>query len=119
MSNQIDIERMEAAHHLLLDWALWQEHYRVHTGYPRRSCGFESFGQVVTHETSAVHQDDAKKERCEIVDRCIDDLPIPAQRAAIHRRYLSAVYRMRDYEHFLADAMAALVVAFRRKGILW
>ena len=39
--------------------------------------------------------------------------------AAIHRRYLSAVYRIRDYAQMLDDAHEALLVAFRRKGVLW
>lgn len=119
MSNQGDIARANALHGILLDWAAWQRGYRVKTGYARRSWGVESGGQVVTHDSSDEQQDDAEKLRCEIVDRCIDDLEVPAQRAAVHRCYLSAVYRMRDYQQSLADALAALAVAFRRKGILW
>ena len=69
-------------------------------------------GQVVTEESSDEQQEEAKWQRCAIVDRCIDDLPVPAQRAAIHRRYLSSVYQMRDYPASLAAAMALLLVAF-------
>ncbi len=110
---------VDAVHNLLVDWAKWQQGYRVNTGYPRRSCGMRAVGQVVTADSSDEQQDDAEKIRCEIVDRCIDDLPVAAHKAAVHRRYLSAVYRMRDYERSLADALTALASAFRRKGILW
>ncbi|HNK51737.1 MAG TPA: hypothetical protein PKX75_22255 [Nitrospira sp.] len=108
----------ESVHFLLIEWAEWQRRYEVYTGYPRRSCGMDAGGQVVTEESSDEQQEEAKWQRCAIVDRCIDDLPVPAQRAAIHRRYLSSVYQMRDYPASLAAAMALLLVAFRRKGIL-
>ena len=108
-----------AVHAILLDWADWQRRYRVFVGYPRRSCGVDAGGQVVTPDTSDEQQDDAMQERCRIADGCIDDLHVPAQRAAIHRRYLHAVYRMRDYEASLADALDTLAVSFRRKGIMF
>lgn len=102
---------------LLLDWAEWQRAYWPAIGYPPRSIGM-SGDCVVTENSSDEQQDDAKKIRCRIVDQCIDDLQEPSQRAAIHRRYLSAVYRLRDYEHSLLTAHEALAVAFKRKGIL-
>ena len=63
--------------------AEWQRRYEVYTGYPRRSCGMDAGGQVVTEESSDEQQEEAKWQRCAIVDRCIDDLPVPAQRAAV------------------------------------
>lgn len=99
---------------LLEQWAEWQRGYRMRIGFPTRSSamrssGLRSFGEMC---------DEAQAYRCRVVDACIDDLSVPAQRAAIHRRYLSSVYRMRDYEHVLAEAHIELLTAFRRKGII-
>jgi hypothetical protein len=99
---------------LLEQWAEWQRGYRVRIGFPTRSCAMQSGGLGSFDEMC----DEAQSYRCRAVDACIDDLSVPAQRAAIHRRYLSAVYRMRDYENALADAHVQLARAFRRKGII-
>ena len=104
---------------MLKEWADWSRGYRMRIGYPERSIGFEPGGGVVTRDTSDEQADDAQNQRCDIIDRCVDDLRDPAQRAAIHHCYLHAVFRMRDYDVALLDAHAALDVAFRRKGILW
>ena len=104
---------------ILVEWANWSKAYRMPLGYPSRSAVFETGGGVVTKETSEHQYDDVAADRCRIVDRCIDDLPVKAQIAAIHRCYLSAVYRLRDYEQTLLDAHEALETAFRRKGVLW
>lgn len=119
MMDNSQAERRVRAVRLLEAWAEWQRHYRINTGFPRRSCGIQCFGQVVTDDSSDEQQSEAERMRCEVVDQCIDDLPVPAQRAAIHHRYLNAVYRMRDYEIALDDALSSLVNAFIRKGILW
>lgn len=112
-------QQAEAIHGMLVEWANWSRGYRMRIGYPQKSPGFDPGGGAVTAESSGHQYDDVLADRCTIVDRCIDDLPTQAQRAAIHRRYLSAVYRMRDYELALAGAMEALLVAFSRKGVLW
>ena len=62
--------------------------------------------------------DPADAQRNQGVDSCVDDLPTD-QRAAIYRRYLSAVFRMRDYETAIVLAHEALEVALRRKGMMW
>lgn len=99
---------------LLEQWADWQRSYRVRIGFPPRSCGMRSDGLGSFDEMC----DEAQEYRCRAVDACIDSLSVPAQRAAIHRRYLSSVYRMRDYEYSLAAAHRELAWAFRRKGII-
>ncbi len=104
---------------MLKEWADWSRGYRMRIGYPERSIGFEPGGGVVTRDTSDEQADDAQNQRCDIIDRCVDDLRDPAQRAAIHHCYLQSVFRMSDYDTSLLDAHAALDVAFRRKGILW
>jgi len=104
---------------MLTEWADWQRGYRMRIGWPESSAGFQAGGGLVTRDTSDEQADMAQLRRCDIIDKCIDDLPDPTQRAAIHHRYLHAVYRMRDYDGELAAAHAALDVAFRKKGILW
>lgn len=110
--------RADAVIGLLTDWASWQQGYRVRLGYPPKSCGF-SGGRSVTDDTASDDNAAADQTRNEIVDRCIDDLGIPAHKAAIHHRYLHAVYRMRDYGQALAEAHEQLAQQFRVKGVLW
>ena len=113
------LTRAQKVADMLKEWADWQRGYRLRIWYPDRSPAFATGGGVVTLDTSDEQADDAAHHRCEIIDRCVDDLREPAQRAAIHHRYLHAVFRMRDYDVALLDAHAALDIAFRRKGILW
>jgi hypothetical protein len=113
------LARTQKVVNMLKEWADWSRGYRMRIGYPERSPGFAIGGGVVTRDTSDEQADDAANQRCDIIDRCVDDLREPAQRAAIHHCYLQAVFRMRDYDTSLLDAHAALDIAFRRKGILW
>ena len=103
---------------ILEDWARWQQAYSVFLGAPRRSLGFDLGGSAVTAESGEQNKEVADRERCKIVDACVDSLKVPAQKAAIHRRYLCSVYRMRDYEQMLCAAHEALLVAFLDKRLL-
>ena len=103
---------------ILEDWARWQQAYSVFLGAPRRSLGFDLGGSAVTAESGEQNREVADRERCKIVDACVDSLEVPAQKAAIHRRYLCSVYRMRDYEQMLCAAHEALLVAFLDKRLL-
>ena len=103
---------------ILEDWARWQQAYSVFLGAPRRSLGFDLGGSAVTAESGEQNREVADRERCKIVDACADSLKVPAQKAAIHRRYLCSVYRMRDYEQMLCAAHEALLVAFLDKRLL-
>ena len=103
---------------ILEDWARWQQAYSVFLGAPRRSLGFDLGGSAVTAESGEQNREVADRERCKIVDACVDSLKVPAQKAAIHRRYLCSVYRMRDYEQTLCAAHEALLVAFLDKRLL-
>lgn len=103
---------------LLNAWALWARHDDPKIGYPRKSCGVQSGPQVVTVDSSDEQQDEAEAVRCAIVDQCIDDLEVPAHRAAINRCYVSATYRMRDYGLMLYEAHTELQKAFVAKGIM-
>ena len=103
---------------ILEDWARWQQAYSVFLGAPRRSLGFDLGGSAVTAESGEQNREVADRERCKTVDACVDSLKVPAQKAAIHRRYLCSVYRMRDYEQMLCAAHEALLVAFLDKRLL-
>jgi hypothetical protein len=111
-------DRVDKVVSILEDWARWQQAYSVFLGAPRRSLGFDLGGSAVTAESGEQNKEADDRERCRIVDACIDSLKVPAQRAAIHRRYLSAVYRMRDYDQALCAAHEALLVAFLDKRLL-
>ncbi len=113
------LQRMGKVVEILKEWADWSKGSRMKIGYPQSSAGFDQSGGVVTADTSDERADSLQYWRCNIVDRCIDDLPDPAQRAAIHHRYLNAVYRMRDYEGALIRAHEALSVALPKKSVLW
>ncbi len=113
------LQRMGKVVDILKEWAQWSKGYRLKIGYPQKSAGFDPSGGVVTADTSDEQAEDSQAWRCNIVDRCIDDLDEPAQRAAIHHCYLHAVYRMRDYEGSLLRAHEELLVALPRKGVLW
>jgi hypothetical protein len=104
---------------ILEDWARWQQAYSVFLGAPRRFAwvrpwrvgGYCGVGRAEPGSGTT-------GSGAGVVDACVDSLEAPAQRAAIHRRYLSAVYRMRDYEQALCAAHEALLVAFLDKRLL-
>ena len=114
--NAPDLAKMEAVIGHLSDWADWLKGYRVRLGYSPKSAGFQS-GGVVSEESSDDYSG-IDQTRYEMIDACVDDLSC-IHRAAIHRRYLSSVYRMRDYEQMLLEAHEILLSAFRKKGVIW
>ena len=114
---QNDLPKNEAVISILLDWADWQERYKIKTGMPRATIGLRS-GGTVNEDSSASAYESMIAARCKTVDKCIDELP-PNQNAAIHHKYLHAVYRMRDFEKALADAHDALAIAFRRRNVVF
>jgi len=101
---------------LLEDWAQWQQSYRPKLGYPSKSLtcysessqDFEGLCDAVDSATFGA------------VDACVQDL-VPAQRAAVMRRYgIAAVFRFpRDnYESCLVLAHERLLVELPRKGVV-
>ena len=113
---QNDLKTLEALVALLEDWADWQRSYKPRLGYPSRSLTcysessqtFEDMCETVDNQTFAT------------VDACVQDL-MPAQRAAVMRRYgIAAVFRFpRDnYEQCLLMAHEALMRTLPRKGII-
>jgi hypothetical protein len=68
---------------ILEDWARWQRAYSVFLGAPRRSLGFDLGGSAVTAESGEQNREVDDRDRCRVVDACIDSLKVPAQKAAI------------------------------------
>lgn len=116
MKRDDHIKQIESLVALLTGWAQWQRAYAPRLGYPSRSLtcysegsqDFESLCDAVDSQTFAS------------VDACVQDL-MPAQRAAVMRRYgIAAVFRFpRDnYEQCLMLAYEVLIKALPRKGII-
>lgn len=110
------VKHMESLRNILEGWADWQRTYNLRLGYPSKSLtcysegsqDFESLCDAVDSQTFAT------------VDACVQDL-VPAQRAAVMRRYgIAAVFRFpRDnYESCLMLAHEALTKALPRKGVM-
>lgn len=116
MKRDDHIKQIESLVALLTEWAQWQRAYSPRLGYPSRSLtcysegsqDFESLCDAVDNQTFAS------------VDACVQDL-MPAQRAAVMRRYgIAAVFRFpRDnYERCLMLAHDVLIKALPRKGVM-
>lgn len=113
---QNDLKTLESLVALLTEWADWQRAYAPRLGYPSSSLTcysessqtFEDMCDTVDNQTFAT------------VDTCVQDL-VPAQRAAVMRRYgIAAVFRFpRDnYEQCLLMAHESLMVSLPRKGVM-
>jgi hypothetical protein len=102
----------------LEDWAAWSRHSFPHLGYPRHMSGLMD-GGAVTPDSADLQQSEACRQRCMIVDACVDDLP-PDARRAVCSRFLRSRYIGRiPKEIALEEALVMLEIAFRRKAILW
>lgn len=109
-----DYQRM---HVLLEDWALWSERYHVNLGAQTHSVGFASGGSVRTIDDLC---DSVDSQQMEVVDAAVYSLP-PIYQAAICKSFgLASVWRFpgEDYEATLEAGLSALLVLFRKKGVL-
>jgi hypothetical protein len=110
------LKRMERLRVILEDWATWQRTYRPRLGYPSRSLTCYSEGST-DFEGMCKEADSATYAA---VDACVQDL-VPAQRAAVMRRYgIAAVFRFpRDnYGACLLAAHERLMVELPKKGVI-
>ena len=110
------LKRMERLRVILEDWATWQRTYRPRLGYPSRSLTCYSEGST-DFEGMCEEADSATYAA---VDACVQDL-VPAQRAAVMRRYgIAAVFRFPhdNYEQCLLMAHEVLIKALQRKGVM-
>ena len=107
--------RADSVVSILTEWAEWMQRDDSGGGYPARSAGFGQCVSVGTFEDMCDHADAL---RVQVVDSCVSDLP-PNQNAAIYRRYLAAVFRMRDYEGSLMAAHETLERMLKNKGMVW
>lgn len=116
MKRDDHIKQIESLVALLTDWAQWQRAYSPRLGYPSRSLTCYSEGSQDFESLC----DAVDSQMFASVDACVQDL-MPAQRAAVMRRYgIAAVFRFpRDnYEPCLMLAHEALIKALPRKGVM-
>lgn len=110
-------QKLEALVAMLTEWANWQGQYRMRLGYPSRSIsGYSSRSDGSRSDDLYEAVDNATFEA---IDTAIDDL-LPAQRAAVQRRYgVAAVFRFpRDnYAEQLDLAHETLMRLLPRKGV--
>jgi hypothetical protein len=101
---------------VLQKWAEWHRTQDlVDVGYPKTAAGFFSNG-LKTWDDLCSSTDNATMAT---IDACVTSLP-PPQAAAIERAYgLCAIYRFPrgNYQDCLENAMVALSVSFRAKGV--
>lgn len=103
-----------------IDWALetWAEWVEAPDGsmwYPRHSVGMENGTGDVWEQWCA----EADIALAKAVDAILESMP-PALRAAVHRRYLDAVFQFpRDnYAECLLDARQRIAIGLRKRN-LW
>lgn len=110
-------QKLAALVSMLTEWASWQGQYRMRLGYPSRSIsGYSSRSDGSRSDDLYQAVDNA---RFEAIDTAVDDL-MPAQRAAVQRRYgVAAVFRFPrdDYAEQLDLAHQALMRLLPRKGV--
>ena len=116
MKRDDHIKQIESLVALLTEWAQWQRAYAPRLGYPSRSLTCYSEG---SRDFEGMCED-ADNQTYATVDACVQDL-VPAQRAAVMRRYgIAAAFRFpRDnYEQCLLMAHEVLIKALPRKGVM-
>jgi hypothetical protein len=96
-------------------WAQWAQAPDGSMSYPNHSAVMQNG----TGDAWEVWCDEADKTLAKAVDAILWSMP-PAPRAAVHRRYLQAVFRFpRDnYADALLDARQRIAIGLRKRG-LW
>jgi hypothetical protein len=103
-----------------LDWHLlnWRDYMRTGgtrgLGAPTKSAGFMAGGYNNDFDSMCLEAD---SRAAKAMDGLISSLT-PAQSAAIHHRYLTAVYRFRDFEAVFAEACARLEAWMPSRGLV-
>lgn len=99
---------------LLMDWADWTRGYSgARLGFDMKSAGVASAGRDDFESLLRKTENQISK----IIDVTVDDLD-PIHRCAIHHRYLSAVYRFRDYAKILDEAHDHLLIVLPKKNVV-
>lgn len=96
-------------------WASWQQNSGIRLWYPQKAVGFAS-GGINCWDDVELSTD---AWMCGEIDAAVDQLP-PAQHAAIHNRYLEAVFRFprNNYELLLEFALEEIIRLIRKKGVV-
>lgn len=114
MSAAIDDEAILDWH--FQNWARWMGLDRMTRGYPSRACGCTSWGDSWDNDTAEAR---SERKQAACVNALIEGLK-PSQRAAIHHRYLHAVFQFtRDnYAQLLVEAREAVSKGLWSRGML-
>lgn len=118
MRDDMGLDLLAGLVFLLEEWADWQRKDKGIIGYPAKSCGISSDPDRYSKTVDEMYEE-MDEARSRIVDSCIDDL-LPAQRAAIMRRYeIAAVFRFprMNYAECLEQAHERLLCVLPRKGV--
>lgn len=117
MDQADDLRKIQSLVGLLESWANWQKGYRLKLSYPSKSVGFECGGYWPKSFEDLV--DDNDSEICQLIDYAVSDL-LPVQSAAIHKRYLAAVFRFEraNYPEALTEAHMTLICTLPKKGVV-
>lgn len=117
MDQADDLRKIQSLVGLLESWANWQKGYRLKLSYPSKSAGFESGGYVSRTFDELAEESDS--DICQLIDYAVSDL-LPVQSAAIHKRYLAAVFRFEraNYPEALTEAHMTLICTLPKKGVV-
>jgi hypothetical protein len=98
-------------------WAAWMRSEAWGRGYPSHS-SFLASGGVAGEDAFGDLCDKADGQAIVVLDALINDLPA-ILRAAVHHRWLAAVFRFRPgiYERALAEAVEMLDHGMRKWGM--
>lgn len=95
-------------------WARWMRSGGGPDGLPSRACVGEGYSTLD-------HDSDGANERLDkwLAIACGTVIAglAPAQRCALHRQYLEAVYRFKDFEASLTRAKVNVAIGLRRRGV--
>ena len=103
-----------------LDWHLlnWRDYMRTGStrglGAPTSACGFVGGGYNNDFDSMCLEAD---SRAAKAMDGLISSLTA-AQQAAVHHRYLTAVYRFRDFEQVFSEACARLEAWMPSRGLV-
>jgi hypothetical protein len=106
-------ERLE---YLLENWRDWMRHDNNRLGYPTHTLVAVGGGGSCI-DAFEIMCDEVDEKQAKQLDALIDSLA-PSQKAAVHHKWLSAVYRLRDMEMSYELALDNLMTMADRRGIV-
>lgn len=109
----MNISRLEWHLH---NWAEYMRHPSHKLGYPSRSLCIANGGGI-SDDAFDVMCEDMDMAHAITLDAMIDSLPAN-QSCAIHHKWLSAVYKLRDFDTAYFTALGNLMAMADRRGLV-